>query len=64
MWMPTDQTIRYRSQEPLVGEIAQNFRAKKDRKRVEGIDSKSRNQRENDDQESCRFDGEELDCYV
>jgi hypothetical protein len=64
MWMPTDQINRYRSRSPLVGEVEQNFRVKKDRKRVEGIDSKSQNRREHEERELCRFEGEELDCYV
>ena len=48
MWMPTDQISRYRPREPLVGKIAQNFRAKKDRQRVHGIEAKSENQQDSD----------------
>jgi hypothetical protein len=64
MWMPTEQISRYRSREPLVGKIAQNFHAKKDRQRVHGVEAKSENRRENADRDFCRFEGEELDCYV
>ena len=64
MWMPTEQINRYRSREPLIGKVARNFRAKKDRQRVNGIEAKGENRRDDENQDFCRFERDELDCYV
>ena len=60
MWVPTEPINRYRSREPLIGKVAQNFRAKKDRQRVQGTEAKSENRRDRDDREFCRFERDEL----
>jgi hypothetical protein len=63
MWMPTDHINRYRSRSPLSERLSRIF-GSKGPERVEGIDSKSQNRREHEERELCRFEGEELDCYV